>query len=124
MRHLSAKVRITLWFAVMMVIIDALVLTFIMIINGNVVTRDPQSVLVRQLNANVDRVSFHDQRFRFDKIKYYSRGVYTILYDADGAVLRGAPPSEFTADPPLQDHALRMVESGGEEFYVYDVSST
>ena len=65
MRQLSAKVRITLWFAVMMLIIDALVLTFIMVINGNVVTRDPESVLVKELNANVDRVKFDNQRFRF-----------------------------------------------------------
>ena len=121
MRQLSAKVRITLWFAVMMVIIDALVLTFIMIINGNVVTRDPQSVLVKQLNANVDRVTFQDQRFRFDKVRYYSRGVYTILYDADGTVMRGAPPAAFSADVPLQDNAVRLIKCGGEDFYVYDV---
>ena len=121
MRQLSAKVRITLWFAVMMVIIDALVLTFIMIINGNVVTRDPQSVLVKQLNANVDRVTFQDQRFRFDKVRYYSRGVYTILYDADGKVMRGAPPAAFSADVPLQDNAVRLIKCGGEDFYVYDV---
>ena len=121
MRQLSAKVRITLWFAVMMLIIDALVLTFIMVINGNVVTRDPESVLVKELNANVDRVKFDNQRFRFDKLDYYSRGVYTILYDDAGTVMRGAPPAEFTADEPLQDNAVRLVKCGAEDFYVYDV---
>lgn len=121
MRHLSAKVRITLWFAVMMLIIDALVLTFIMVINGNVVTRDPESVLVKELNANVDRVKFDNQHFRFDKLDYYSRGVYTILYDDAGTVMRGAPPAEFTADEPLQDNAVRLVKCGAEDFYVYDV---
>ena len=122
MRHLSAQVRITLWFAVMMVIIDALVLTFIMVINGNVVTRDPESVLVKELNANVNRVKFSNQRLRFDSLDYYSRGVYTILYDADGNVMRGAPPAEFTADEPLKDNAVRLVKCGGDEFYVYDVN--
>ena len=122
MRHLSAKVRITLWFAVMMLIIDALVLTFIMVINGSVVTRDPQSVLVKELNANVDRVRFDNQRFRFDKLDYCSRGVYTILYDAEGNVMRGAPPAEFTADVPLQDDAVRLVQCGAEDYYVYDVN--
>lgn len=121
MRQLSAKVRITLWFAVMMLIIDALVLTFIMVINGNVVTRDPESVLVKELNANVDRVKFDNQHFRFDKLDYYSRGVYTILYDDAGTVMRGAPPAEFTADEPLQDNAVRLVKCGAEDFYVYDV---
>lgn len=122
MRHLSAKVRITLWFAVMMLIIDALVLTFIMVINGNVVTRSPEAVLVKELNANVDRVRFDNQRFRFDKLDYYSRGVYTILYDADGNVMRGAPPAEFTADVPLQDDAVRLVNCGADDYYVYDVN--
>ena len=119
---MSAKIRITLWFAVMMFIIDALVLTFIMVINGSVVTRDPQSVLVKELNANVDRVRFDNQRFRFDKLDYCSRGVYTILYDAEGNVMRGAPPAEFTADVPLQDDAVRLVQCGAEDYYVYDVN--
>ena len=121
MRRLSPTVRITLWFAVMMLIIDALVLTFIMVINGNVVTGNPESVLVKELNANVDRVRFENQRFRFDKIRYHSRGVYTILYDAQEQVIRGAPPAEFTADVPLQDNAVRLIKCGADEFYVYDV---
>ena len=121
MRRLSPTVRITLWFAVMMLIIDALVLTFIMVINGNVVTGNPESVLVKELNANVDRVRFENQRFRFDKIRYHSRGVYTILYDAQEQVIRGAPPAEFTADEPLQDNAVRLIKCGTDEFYVYDV---
>ena len=121
MRRLSPTVRITLWFAVMMLIIDALVLTFIMVINGNVVTGNPEAVLVKELNANVDRVRFENQRFRFDKIRYHSRGVYTILYDAQEQVIRGAPPAEFTADEPLQDNAVRLIKCGTDEFYVYDV---
>jgi signal transduction histidine kinase len=106
----------------MMLIIDALVLTFIMVINGSVVTRSPEAVLVKELNANVDRVRFDNQRFRFDKLDYYSRGVYTILYDADGNVMRGAPPAEFTADVPLQDDAVRLVNCGADDYYVYDVN--
>ena len=118
---MSAKIRITLWFAVMMLIIDALVLTVIMVINGNVVTRDPESVLVKELNENVDRVRYENQQLRLDDLDYHSRGVYTTLYDASGAVMRGAPPAEFTADVPLENGAVRLVDCGGKEFYVYDV---
>ena len=120
MRHLSAKIRITLWFAVMMVIIDALVLTFISVINVNVVTRDPEAVLVEELNRNVDRLGESDA-LRLDAVDYQQRGVYSILYDADGSVMRGAPPAEFTADEPLTDHSVRLVRCGDHAFYVYDV---
>ena len=120
MRHLSAKIRITLWFAVMMIIIDALVLTFISVINVNVVTRDPEAVLVEELNRNVDRLGESDA-LRLDAVDYQQRGVYSILYDADGNVMRGAPPAEFTADEPLTDHSVRLVRCGDHAFYVYDV---
>ena len=117
---MSIKSRITLFFALMMLVIEALVLTFIMVINGNVVTNDPEHRLVQVMEANLNRVTFTDQEFQFDKIKYYTKGVYSALYDEEQAVVRGALPAEFTADEPLQDHSLRLVKCGEQDFYVYD----
>ncbi len=119
--HTSIKFRITLWFAAMMVLIVALVLTFIMIINGNLVTKNPEQRLVQVMNHNVNQVEFSHQKFEFDDIQYYTRGVYTILYDEQENVLRGAAPSAFTADEPLTDDGVRRVSCGETDFYVYDV---
>ena len=109
MKRLSIKFRVTLWFALMMLIIEALVLTFIMIINGNVVTNDPESRLISVVNHNVNEVEFDRQQFEFNDIHYYRKGVYTILYDANGTVMRGTAPVEFTANPPLQNNSVRTV---------------
>lgn len=122
MKRLSIKFRVTLWFALMMLIIEALVLTFIMIINGTVVTNDPESRLVKVVNHNVNEVQFDRQQFKFNDIHYYSRGVYTILYNAEGVVMRGTEPAEFTRNPPLQDNSVRRVSCGDADFYVYDVN--
>ena len=117
---MSIKSRITLFFALMMLVIEALVLTFIMVINGNVVTNDPEHRLVQVMESNLNRVTFTDQEFQFDKIKYYTKGVYSALYDEEQAAVRGALPAEFTADEPLKDHSLRLVKCGEQDFYVYD----
>ncbi len=122
MKRLSIKFRVTLWFALMMLIIEALVLTFIMIINGNVVTNDPESRLISVVNHNVNEVEFDRQQFEFNDIHYYRKGVYTILYDANGTVMRGTAPAEFTANPPLQNNSVRTVVCGDTSFYVYDVN--
>ena len=122
MKRLSIKFRVTLWFALMMLIIEALVLTFIMIINGNVVTNDPESRLISVVNHNVNEVEFDRQQFEFNDIHYYRKGVYTILYDANGTVMRGTAPVEFTANPPLQNNSVRTVVCGDTSFYVYDVN--
>ena len=118
---MSIKSRITLFFALIMLVIEALVLTFIMVINGNVVTNNPERRLVQVMEANLNRVTFTDQEFKFDKVKYYTKGVYSALYDEEQNVVRGAMPAEFTAAEPLQDHSLRLVRCGARDFYVYDM---
>ena len=41
MRRPSLKIRITAWFALMMFVIEALVLSFLLAVNGTIVTNDP-----------------------------------------------------------------------------------
>ena len=117
---MSIKARITLFFALIMVLIVALVLTFIMVINGNVVTNDPEKRLVNVMHQNESRVTYAKEEFPFDRVKYYSRGVYSALYDEEGSTLRGALPAEFTADEPLRANAVRLVRCAEKSFYICD----
>ena len=94
---MSIKSRITLFFALMMLVIEALVLTFIMIINGNVVTNDPEHRLVQVMESNLNRVTFTDQEFKFDKVKYYTKGVYSALYDEEQSIVRAQVADVFCA---------------------------
>lgn len=41
MRHISIKVRMTIWFTVVMVVISSLMLVFVMLMNRNQVTKPP-----------------------------------------------------------------------------------
>lgn len=92
MRRPSLKIRITAWFALMMFVIEALVLSFLLAVNGTIVTNDPESRLVRVLEHNADRVKYKNRQFRYDHIHYYRSGVYTVLYDADGQSPAGHVP--------------------------------
>lgn len=123
MRRPSLKIRITAWFALMMFVIEALVLSFLLAVNGTIVTNDPESRLVRMVEHNANRVKYKNRQFRYDHIHYYRSGVYTVLYDADGNPLQGTFPAEFSpAQPlPLSGDAVRTVTCGEQTFYVYDV---
>ena len=101
MRRPSLKIRITAWFALMMFVIEALVLSFLLAVNGTIVTNDPESRLVRMVEHNADRVKYKNRQFRYDHIHYYRSGVYTVLYDADGNALQGTFPAEFSPAQPL-----------------------
>ena len=123
MRRPSLKIRITAWFALMMFVIEALVLSFLLAVNGTIVTNDPESRLVRMVEHNANRVKYKNRQFRYDRIHYYRSGVYTVLYDADGNALQGTFPAEFSpAQPlPLSGDAVRTVTCGEQTYYVYDV---
>ena len=123
MKRPSLKLRITAWFALMMFVIEALVLAFLLAVNGTVATNDPEARLVRMVEHNADRVKYNHRQFRFSRIHYNRSGVYTVLYDADGNVLQGTFPAEFTpAEPlPLGGETVRLVDCGENEYYVYDV---
>ena len=123
MKRPSLKLRITAWFALMMFVIEALVLAFLLAVNGTVATNDPEARLVRMVEHNANRVKYNNRQFRFSRIHYNRSGVYTVLYDADGNVLQGTFPAEFTpAEPlPLSSETVRLVDCGDNEYYVYDV---
>ena len=123
MKRPSLKLRITGWFALMMFVIEALVLAFLLAVNGTVATNDPEARLVRMVEHNANRVKYNNRQFRFSRIHYNRSGVYTVLYDADGNVLQGTFPAEFTPAQPLllDGESVRLVDCGDNEYYVYDV---
>lgn len=111
MKRPSLKLRITAWFALMMFVIEALVLAFLLAVNGTVATNDPEARLVRMVEHNADRVKYNHRQFRYGRIHYNRSGVYTVLYDADGNVLQGTFPAEFTPSEPCRSAARPCASS-------------
>lgn len=56
MRHISIKVRMTIWFTVVMVVISSLMLVFVMLMNRNQVTKPPAAQVVSVVTRNADRL--------------------------------------------------------------------
>ena len=64
MRHISIKVRMTIWFTVVMVVISSLMLVLVMLMNRNQVTKPPAAQVVSVVTRNADRLerSFEVER--------------------------------------------------------------
>ena len=73
---LSVKMRMTLWFTLMVLLMAALVLVFVLVINANTISDDPAGRLVKVVLANAGEVEFDRGRFEWDDLDAYSRGVY------------------------------------------------
>ena len=59
---LSLKMRMTLWFTLMVLLMAAMVLVFVLVINANAITDDPAGRLVKEVLSNADSVEFDQDR--------------------------------------------------------------
>ena len=119
---MSAKLRITLYFTLMVLLMAALVLVYIVVVNRSAMSDDPYSRLVHTVMENADELEFDRGRLEWDDLDFYSRGVYCSFYDKDGQLLQGALRENWDVKLPLHANEVRTVEQGGEEILVYDLA--
>ncbi len=117
---MSAKLRMTLWFALMTIIMAAMVLVFILVINANAITDDPAGRLVKVVQDNADDVEFDHGSFDWSDVDAYSRGVYCIFCDRNEKILNGALPEGVDAQLPMESNVVRSLTVNGEQYYIYD----
>lgn len=117
---MSAKLRVTLWVTVMMLLLSAMVLVFVLVINGSVVTDDPAGRLVKVVQKNADDIEFDKGRFEWDDLDCYKRGVYCSFYDEAGTLLYGAQPEAWQIELAFEPNVLRTVDANGTSVYAYD----
>ena len=117
---MSAKLRLTAWFTLMVLILAAMVLVFVLVINSYSITDDPAGRLVRMVMHNADEVEFDKGRFEWDDLDACRRGVYCSFYDDGGQFLMGAAPEGVSPELDFEPGVLRTFTSGEQEYYLYD----
>jgi len=117
---MSAKLRLTLWFTLMVLLLSAMVLVFVFVINANAVTDDPAQRLVDAVLDNLDETELAHGQFELDDVRLVSRGVCSALYDESGRELLGALPEGLDTALPFRAGTLRTVSISGVPYYLYD----
>lgn len=118
---MSAKLRLTLWFTLMVFILAAMVLVFVLVINSAAITVDPAERLVKTVMRNADDVEFDNGRFDWEELEPYRRGVYCSFYNTAGELLLAAEDPGMTAlSLPFEKNIIRTVNIGGQDYFCYD----
>lgn len=118
---MSAKLRLTLWFTLMVFILAAMVLVFVLVINSAAITDDPAERLVKTVLRNADDVEFDNGRFDWEDLELYRRGVYCSFYSTAGELLLAAEDPGMTAlSLPFEKNIIRTVNIGGQDYFCYD----
>lgn len=118
---MSAKLRLMLWFMLMVLLLSAMVLVFVLVVNGADLPDDPAGRLVKVVTRNAGDVEFDNGKFEWDDLHLYRRGVYCSFYDDEGRLLLAAEKEDPDLSAlPLKMNTIRSVFADNEEYYVYD----
>ena len=143
MKKLSIRLKITLWFGAVLVLITAAMSAAILYISSSVLSKTIRDELVLTVESNADEVSFrthetlHDAEHAESGYRYleYNGGyleiddgfldsrndVFCAVYAEDGSLVYGENPIAYaTAELNYTDGYISSVPYEGVKYFVYD----
>ncbi|WP_042349281.1 sensor histidine kinase [Bacillus massiliigorillae] len=121
MNRLSIKMRVTLWYTGLIVIIMALVLAFILASSDKVLLFKMQNQLESTVKETFEDIEFKHGKLEIDDdVEYFEDGVSILIYNNQGELLKGSIPSGFNETTSLKSDELQTIKEGNKEWMVYD----
>ena len=122
MTRMSVKVKITVWYVLLMALMAGLLLAFLLGISGSVSSQTAVNQLDAAVRANLTQVEVADDgSLRLGEgFQFYVNGVYTLVYSQGESLLAGQVPVSFTAQEPFQNGLTRAVDTAAGRYYVLD----
>ncbi len=123
MKRLSIKVRITVWYTMLLTIMASLLLVFMLSIRNTVVIQTAMEQISQTVRSNLGEVSIVEGKLQLgNAFSFHQNGVYTLIYSKSEALLAGQVPLTFTsAVEPFRNGLTRPVEVQGYRYYVMDL---
>lgn len=118
---MSAKLRLTVWIAAMMLLLSIVTLGFVIWVDETGLVDDPAERLVETVLDNEKNFEYESGAVDWNDVDFFTRGVYCAFYDEDGTLLRGLTVDELTpADVPFNEYDLQSIVVDSDEFFIYD----
>lgn len=125
MRKLSLKLRLTLWFVVIMIIISAAALAAMTSLSQKMVIRDAEDRLMKAVGGMEMRMfpPKHGDKPE-PRMKFYDQGVHIVILDENKNVVSGQIPFSITDDLDIENGVSRIKSYDGNRYLVYDKETT
>ena len=120
MRRISVKLRVTVWYTLVMIIVATVVFAAMRSISREMTERDISQKITRSVDELPRRMFSPGGRFSLPPdFNYYERGVYYLICDDSGSIIGGQLPYE-SDETNFEDGSRRIEKHGGKEYYIYD----
>lgn len=123
MKNLSVKIRLSIWYAAVMILIGAVLTSFMFFSSRTLVETNTRRMLARLVSDNSGRIELDGSNIAARKnFRFFDEGVHISVYDEDGNLLFGELPPDFTPDnfQTFKNNTVSEVTRSGQSYYVYD----
>ncbi len=125
MIKVSLKLKITLWYVGILVLISFLILYAMTALSRTILTREVEERVVTSVVDLYNRISAPESRKvgmreAIPEYHLYNNGVQLVLYDNQDNVLLGRVPYGLTDDYEFEDNTIRLKRYNNKDYYIYD----
>lgn len=124
MKHLSIKVRVTLWYTLFMTVLTAIALSLLLLIVNWQIIASIHSKLEWVVSKNFKEIEYDDGKIEIDEdIDFFQDGVYLIVYDEEGNQIYGKLPNSLKASqtPAFKNGEMQEVKIDSVKWIFFDV---
>ena len=122
MKNISIKVKITMWYLLLMAIMVVMVFAFIVAVSSSVVSQTAMSQISTTVRNNLSQISMTDGKLQLSEdFHFYQSGIYTLVYSKNETLLAGQVPVTFTEKESFENGVTRIVSSNDDQYYVLDL---
>ena len=125
MKKLSVKLRVTIWYTVVMLVISVLTLFAVLSVSEEILIKDASERLV-ETTENMSRMISEPRRDDFNKMpgpRFFDKGVHTAVYDQNHELMEGSMPFDFVDEIDFADKELNTKRFNDEKFLIYTKSA-
>lgn len=121
MKRLSIKMRVTLWYTGLIVIIMALVLAFILTSSDKILLFNMQDQLEDTVKESIEDIEYKHGQLEIDNdFETLEDGVNILIYSKQGELLAGNIPTGFNKKASFKSDEIQTIKDGNKEWIVYD----
>lgn len=121
MKKLSIKLKITLWYTIVMILISGVALVIMTSASQEMIERDISERItksVKDFSRIIDRPNGMED-IHMPKFGFYEQGVHMIVCDDDNNIIAGNIPFEIKTSSELIDNQLQTITDKGNKYYIY-----
>lgn len=119
MNRLSIKLRVTLWYTLVLMLVAAIALFATASVNSRIVERECGDKVIRSVNDFSRRYAVMGGRSgKMPEFHFFEQGVHIAVYDENHQLIKGFMPFEFSDEIELRDNYMSKISYDGSEYFV------